>query len=172
MQQTRWPGVKALIDVSALSIPYTPADVGFGLGPRLNAAGRLASAEASLEVAPHRRHRSRQFARETCWINRTASAAPWKDDVLVQAEAQARNQCDPAENAAIVVGALGWHPEWSGSSHHAAARYHRPTIVVGFDPMGVGKGSGRSIEGLSLVNALTRCSEHSTNLADTKWPRV
>jgi single-stranded-DNA-specific exonuclease len=41
-----------------------------------------------------------------------------------------------------------------------ARKYHRPTILVGFDPAGLGKGSGRSIEGLSLVDALNRCAEH------------
>jgi single-stranded-DNA-specific exonuclease len=40
-----------------------------------------------------------------------------------------------------------------------ARKFHRPTIVVGFDEQGLGKGSGRSIEGLSLVEALTRCHD-------------
>ena len=50
MQQTKWPGVRALVEVAGLSVPYNTGDVGFGLGPRLNAAGRLASAEAALEL--------------------------------------------------------------------------------------------------------------------------
>ncbi len=160
MQQTRWPGVKALIEVSGLSIPYTPADVGFGLGPRLNAAGRLASAEASLELLlTDDIGRASLLAKMLDQQNRERRAV--EDDVLVKAEAQLRNFCDPAENAAIVVGALGWHPGVVGIvASRLQRRYHRPTIVVGFDPLGVGKGSGRSIEGLSLVNALTRCSEH------------
>jgi single-stranded-DNA-specific exonuclease len=62
-------------------------------------------------------------------------------------------------DAAIVVGARGWHPGVLGIvASRIARKYHRPTIVIGFDEKGVGKGSGRSIEGLNLVEALARCA--------------
>jgi single-stranded-DNA-specific exonuclease len=68
-------------------------------------------------------------------------------------------QFDAARDAAIVAGARGWHPGVLGIvASRIARKYHRPTIVVGFDEKGVGKGSGRSIEGLNLVEALTRCA--------------
>jgi single-stranded-DNA-specific exonuclease len=160
MQQTKWPGVKALIAAAALTAPYTPGDIGFGLGPRLNAAGRLASAEAALELLlTDDAGRAGILAKLLDSQNRERRAV--EDDVLIKAEAQARNTCDPTGNAAIVVGAIGWHPGVVGIvASRLQRRYHRPTIVVGFDPMGVGKGSGRSIEGLCLVTALTRCAEH------------
>jgi single-stranded-DNA-specific exonuclease len=67
---------------------------------------------------------------------------------------------DPETHAAIVVGARGWHPGVLGIvSSRITRKYHRPSIVVGFDEIGSGKGSGRSIEGFSLVEALTNCSE-------------
>jgi single-stranded-DNA-specific exonuclease len=65
---------------------------------------------------------------------------------------------DPAGDAAIVVGGAGWHPGVVGIvASRLQRRYHRPAFVIGFDAMGIGKGSGRSIEGLSLVAALARC---------------
>jgi single-stranded-DNA-specific exonuclease len=160
MAQTKWPGVKALIEVAALKPPFTPSDVGFGLGPRLNAAGRLASAEAALELLlTDDRGRATLLAKLLDQQNSERRTV--EDDVLVKAEAQVRNLCAPAENAAIVVGAIGWHPGVVGIvASRLQRRYHRPTIVIGFDPMGIGKGSGRSIEGLCLVTALNRCAEH------------
>jgi single-stranded-DNA-specific exonuclease len=151
--------VKALIEVAGLSVPYTPGDIGFGLGPRLNAAGRLTSAEAALDLLlTDDRGRAALLAKLLDQQNRERRAV--EDDVLVKAEAQARNACDPSSHA-IVVGALGWHPGVVGIvASRLQRRYHRPTIVIGFDPMGIGKGSGRSIEGLCLVTALTRCAAH------------
>ena len=68
----------------------------------------------------------------------------------------AGGQC---EHAAIVVGARGWHPGVLGIVASRLMRtHHRPTLVIGFDAQGLGKGSGRSIEGLSLVSALTECA--------------
>jgi single-stranded-DNA-specific exonuclease len=57
-----------------------------------------------------------------------------------------------------VLGERGWHPGVLGIvASRIARRYHRPTIVVGFDEQGAGKGSGRSIQGLSLVATLAQC---------------
>ena len=64
----------------------------------------------------------------------------------------------PGAHAAIVVGARDWHPGVLGIvASRIARKYHRPTIIVGFDDTGLGKGSGRSIEGFSLVAALNQC---------------
>src|SRR5256886_9573965 len=75
------------------------------------------------------------------------------------AEEKIANEVDPNRDAAIVVGARGWHPGVLGIvASRIARKYHRPAMVIGFDDNGVGKGSGRSIEGLNLVEALNRCS--------------
>src|SRR5207253_1722481 len=61
---------------------------------------------------------------------------------------QIEGRLDAARDAAIVVGAPGWHQGVLGIvASRIARRYHRPTIVIGFDENGIGKGSGRSIEG-------------------------
>jgi single-stranded-DNA-specific exonuclease len=70
------------------------------------------------------------------------------------------DQFNAAADAAIVVGAQGWHPGVLGIvASRLARKYHRPAIVIGFDENGIGKGSGRSIEGLNLVEALNCCAD-------------
>ncbi len=158
LEQTSWPGLRALVEVSAVKPPFDSGDVGFGLGPRLNASGRLASAEASLELlltdhAP----RAAILAKMLDQQNRERREV--EDGVFIQAEAQLRGRFVPENDAAIVVGGTGWHPGVVGIvASRIQRKYHRPAIVVGFDPMGVGKGSGRSIEGLSIVAALGECA--------------
>ena len=157
LPQTKWPGLRSLVEVAALRPPFTPMDLGFGIGPRLNAAGRLDSAEAALELLlTDDPARARALAKALDQQNRERRLV--EDDVLAKAQAQITSVYDPDGEAAIVVGGSGWHPGVVGIvASRLQRRYHRPTFVVGFDAMGVGKGSGRSIEGLSLVAALTRC---------------
>lgn len=158
--QTKWVGLRALIEVAALKQPYDTTDIGFGLAPRLNAAGRLASAEAALELLLSEDPvRSRSLAALLDQQNRERRAL--EDDVLAQAEGQILGKYDPDSDAAIVVGAPGWHPGVVGIvASRIQRRHHRPVIVVGFDTLGIGKGSARSIEGLPMVAALAKCAEH------------
>jgi single-stranded-DNA-specific exonuclease len=160
MEQTKWPGIRALIETAALRRPYTATDIAFGIGPRLNAAGRLASAEAALELLlTEDDGRARLLAKLLDQQNRERRAL--EDDVLAQAEAQILGRYDPQSDAAIVVGATGWHPGVVGIvAARLQRRHHRPVVAVGFDTLGLGKGSARSIEGLSLVAALEECKDH------------
>jgi single-stranded-DNA-specific exonuclease len=159
LTQTRWTGLKALIDVSQLRFPPTPASIGFGLAPRLNAAGRLGTAQDALELLlTEDPARARTLAGNLDAQNRERRAV--EDEVFQQAEIQLAEWFDAARDAAIVVGAPGWHPGVVGIvASRLQKRHHRPTLVIGFDESGMGKGSGRSIEGLSLVAALAHCGD-------------
>jgi len=156
--QSRWPGVRALVEVAGLRPPFHAVDIGFGIGPRLNAAGRLDSASAALELLlTDDATRAQSLARSLDLQNRERRAI--EAEVLAMAEAQITGIYDPGSESAIVVGGAGWHPGVVGIvASRLQRRYHRPTFVVGFDAMGIGKGSGRSIEGLSLVAALAPCA--------------
>ncbi len=155
--QSRWPGVRALVEVAGLKPPFSAKDVGFGIGPRLNAAGRLDSATAALELLlTDDPARAQSLARSLDQQNRERRTI--EDEVLGKAGAQITSLYDPGSESAIVVGGAGWHPGVVGIvASRIQRRFHRPTFVIGFDTMGMGKGSGRSIEGFSLVAALTRC---------------
>src|SRR5262249_57620614 len=81
------------------------------------------------------------------------------------------DQFDAARDAAIVVGGRGWHPGVLGIvASRIARRYHRPTIVIGFDENGIGKGSGRSIEGLNLVEGLSCYAERLVTIRGPHMP--
>lgn len=159
--RTGRPGLRALMEVAGVRAPVRSTDIGFRLGPRLNAAGRLDSAQAALELlqTPDE-DRARALAQTLDGHNRDRQAVEQR--TLLEAQAQLTQLGDDwrQKTAAIVVGATGWHPGVLGIvASRLMRRHHRPTLVVGFDEAGLGKGSGRSIEGLSLVGALTSCAQ-------------
>jgi single-stranded-DNA-specific exonuclease len=151
-------GMSQLMDIAAVRPPIAAEHIGFRLGPRLNAAGRLTTAEKALRLllttdaaeavalaaALDRQNRDRQSVERE----------------IVQAAEGRIAQENLSESVAIILGDRDWHPGVLGIvASRIARRYHRPTIIVGFDDAGFGKGSGRSIPGLSLVNALGRCGD-------------
>jgi single-stranded-DNA-specific exonuclease len=158
LEKSRWPGVRALIDAAGISPPFVPADIGFKLGPRINAAGRLASAEQALELLlTDDPVRARELANALSEQNRERQEVELA--ILREAEALVAREYLP-EHAAIIVAGDGWHPGVLGIvASRISKAHHRATFVIGFDETGLGKGSGRSIEGLSMVKALDACAE-------------
>jgi single-stranded-DNA-specific exonuclease len=157
---SRWIGLRALVEVAGVKAPISPGDVGFMLGPRLNAAGRLGTAQDALELLlTEDASRARSIANALDLQNRERRMV--EDRVVMEAEKQLSGWYDPNMHSAIVLGAPGWHPGVIGiAASRVQKRYHRPTFVIGFDDNGVGKGSGRSVEGFPLVAALERCGMH------------
>jgi len=158
LEKSRWTGVRALIEAAGIAPPFTPADIGFKLGPRINAAGRLASAEQALELLLTDDHaRARELAAALSEQNRERQEV--EKAIHLEAEAMVEREFLP-EHAAIIVAGDGWHPGVLGIvASRLSKAYHRATLVIGFDETGLGKGSGRSIEGLSMVKALATCAE-------------
>jgi single-stranded-DNA-specific exonuclease len=151
------PGLKKLIEVSAVRSPVLAEHIGYRLGPRLNAAGRLSTAEKSLQLLLTK-NENEAAALAALLDKENSERQGVERQVLLAAEEQIGRDFDPIRDAAIVVGACGWHPGVLGIvASRIARKYHRPTIVIGFEANGLGKGSGRSIEGLNLVEALKRC---------------
>jgi single-stranded-DNA-specific exonuclease len=153
------PGLKKLIEISGVKRAIFTDDIGYRLGPRLNAAGRLSTAEKSLRLLlTQDESEATELAELLDKQNRERQEVEKK--TFAAAEEKIDKEFDPARDAAIVVWARGWHAGVLGIvASRIARKYHRPTIVIGFDENGVGKGSGRSIEGLNLVQALTRSAE-------------
>jgi single-stranded-DNA-specific exonuclease len=150
-------GIIKLMEAAAVKPPIVPEHIGFRLGPRLNAAGRLDNAEKALRLLLTKNQtEAEELARELDAQNQERQEV--EREIL--AEAEEKLDFDPARDAAIVLGGRGWHQGVLGIvASRLAKKYHRPTIVVGFDENGDGKGSGRSIEGCSLVAALNECSD-------------
>jgi single-stranded-DNA-specific exonuclease len=154
LEQTLWPGLRALIEVSQVSFPVTAQDVGFRLGPRLNASGRLGDAMLSLRLLQtDDRAEATEIASELNRNNRDRQTVEM--ETLLQAEARLQETYDPARDWGIVLSGRNWHWGVIGIvASRLQRRYHRPTIVIGVNDEGMGKGSGRSIEGISIVKAL------------------
>ncbi len=152
-------GLKKLIEVSGVRPPILTEDIGFRLGPRLNAAGRLSTAEKSLQLLlTQDEGEAAELAEFLEKQNRGRQEV--EKQIFVAAEEKIADEFESTRDAAIVVSARGWHPGVLGIvASRLSRKYHRPAIVIGFDENGVGKGSGRSIEGLNLVEALTRCAD-------------
>lgn len=160
MSRTRWPGLAALIAVSGVSSPIRATDLGYRLGPRINAAGRLGTAREALQLLlTDDPAEATRIAASLDAQNRERQAV--ERAVSLEVESWLAAHFDPARDAAIVAGARDWHQGVLGIvASRVMRRHHRPTLIVGFDETGQGKGSGRSIEGLSLVEALRRCEAH------------
>ncbi|MGH7936386.1 MAG: single-stranded-DNA-specific exonuclease RecJ, partial [Chthoniobacterales bacterium] len=156
--QRRLLGLGKLMDISAVRPPIVSEHIGFRLGPRLNAAGRLTSAEKALRLLlTTEEAEATALASELDAQNRERQNV--ERQIVAAAEAKIAGQ-KPGDRFAIVLGDRDWHPGVVGIvAARIARKYHRPTFVVGFDENGLGKGSGRSIDGLSLMAALTPCGD-------------
>jgi single-stranded-DNA-specific exonuclease len=157
--RTKRPGLKKLMRLSGVKLPIFTDDIGFRLGPRLNAAGRLSTAEKSLRLLlTQDETEAAELAEFLDKHNRERQDVEKK--IVVAAEDKLAREFDPSRDAAIVVHERGWHAGVLGIvASRIAHKFHRPTIVIGFDETGAGKASGRSIEGFNLVAALGRCAD-------------
>lgn len=156
---TRRTGLCALKAIAGLDGSVQAQHIGFRLGPRLNAAGRLDTAQTALDLLLSE---DPDDARDCAALLDAHNRERQEVETIVQREASAMIEADPAlaQSACIVLGSRAWH---SGVVGIVASRlmreFHRPTILVAFDENGSGRGSGRSVPGVSLVDALNSCRE-------------
>jgi len=148
-------GIRALCEVSALTLPLCAADVAFALGPRINAAGRMEDARLALQLClSEDPDEARDLAAQLDLQNRQRQQAV--SEALVAAEAQVAEIDEDAP--AIVVGDPDWPMGVVGLvAGRLTERYARPAFAVCLDP-GEAKGSARSIRGVHIVRALDRAS--------------
>jgi single-stranded-DNA-specific exonuclease len=137
-------------------------DVGFTLGPRLNAAGRLGQAQLAVELlVTDRPDRAKELAAYLDQLNATRQTL--ERSIYLAAHKQAKQRFDPKNDPALVLADRGWHPGVIGIvAGRLAEKYRRPVVMVSWDQLGVkpGIGSGRSVPGFDLHAALDACSEH------------
>src|SRR5207302_6412438 len=157
--RTKRPGLKKLIEVSGVKPPIFTEDIGYRLGPRLNAAGRLSTAEKSLRLLLTQDEAEAAGLAEFL-DKQNRERQDVEKRIFAAAAEKIAKEFEPSRHAAIIVYERDWHPGVLGIvASRIAHKFHRPAIVIGFDESGVGKGSGRSIEGFNLVAALSRCAD-------------
>jgi single-stranded-DNA-specific exonuclease len=150
-------GVCALKAVAGVSGPVDCGAVGFRLAPRINAAGRLDDAALGVELLLTA---DAQRAAEVSAELNTSNEERQQLEKAILDDALQRLATDPSfrDRKSIVLASDSWH---SGVIGIVASRlvdlFHRPTILIAFQD-GIGKGSGRSIPGFHLYDALQACS--------------
>ncbi len=153
-------GIQAINEATGLRTPPNASHVSFRIGPRLNAAGRMDSPRDALELLMT--HDSRRAAQLAHCLEAHNKARQLEEE-KIRAEAtemlEAAAFCS-ATDRVIVLGSRTWHPGVVGIvASLLMRRYHKPTFIISLDENGLGKGSGRSIPGISLVQAIHACAD-------------
>jgi single-stranded-DNA-specific exonuclease len=160
LRQSSWPGIRALIEAARLGGKEIRAShVGFILGPRLNAVGRIGDAMDGLELLLSDDEESAR--RAAAQLEDTNARRQRMDqEILNDALREIEEEIDLERNYALVLARDGWHPGVIGIvASRIVERTGRPTILVALDGE-EGRGSGRSIPGFDLHGALVECAEY------------
>lgn len=152
-------GLQELMTAAGIKRRPTPITIGFMIGPRLNASGRLAEALYGWELLiTQDRMRAAKLARQLDQLNRDRQQieqqAVYEAESIISRKVGKKPKC-------VVVASRDWH---QGVIGIVASRLQKiwycPIVVISIDEEGKGKGSGRSIEGFSMMDGLRHCSEH------------
>lgn len=149
-------GLVALADVARLTKAPGAHELGFALGPRINAGGRVGQADLGVRLlTTEDPDEARVIAAELDRLNEERRA------IEAAVTEQAIELCGGTANAAVaIVAAQGWHPGVIGIvAGRIKEKLGRPAIVIALDEAGVGKGSGRSIFGVDLGGAIIAARE-------------
>lgn len=179
IEKTERIGLAALIEAASAKndaqrsaqrkkkVKITSGYIGYTIAPRINAAGRIKEASLAVELfLSNDRTRAREIAEELCQTNKERQA---EENKIMQEAYQKIEQYDIENDPVIVLDADNWHHGVIGIvASRITEKYTRPAILVSFEgnesetpsPDDVGKGSGRSIKGMNLVDALCYCSDH------------
>ncbi len=144
-------GLAALMDASRLTRAPLCHDLGFALGPRINAGGRVGKADLGVRLLTTQDPiEAAGIAEELNRLNEERRTI--EGDVQEQAEALLAAQ---GNRAVAVIAGLGWHPGVIGIvAGRIKEKASRPAVIIALDEAGVGKGSGRSIGGVDLGAAI------------------
>ena len=179
IEKTERIGLAALIEAASAKndaqrsaqrkkkVKITSGYIGYTIAPRINAAGRIKEASLAVELfLSNDKSRAREIAEELCHTNKERQA---EENKIMQEAYQKIEQYDIENDPVIVLDADNWHHGVIGIvASRITEKYTRPAILVSFEgnesetpsPDDVGKGSGRSIKGMNLVDALCYCSDH------------
>lgn len=158
LRDTRSPGMIALLDRTGLTgRDLTPEDVGYQIGPRINASGRMDSAARAVETMLAAEATTARACAETLeTLNERRRAV--ERDVVKEAMVDAASR--DADDV-LVIGGEGWHPGVVGIvASRLVDRFDKPAVVIGIDEEGVGRGSARSVDGVSVLEIMKAGASH------------
>jgi single-stranded-DNA-specific exonuclease len=161
-------GLQALLKVAGIDKrEITPYEIGFILGPRINASGRLSGAEKAVRLlSTEDKVEAEIIAQELNQENTQRQSI--ENEILTQAIEEIDRK-DLAKNKILVLGNEKWHEGVVGIvASRLVDRYYRPTILLSIKE-GKAKGSGRSISGFNIYQALTHCQDYLTGFGGHKY---
>jgi single-stranded-DNA-specific exonuclease len=158
LQEASRPGLRALMSVAGVKPEQgiKPVDISFRLGPRINASGRLADAALSVELLLSTDHAfCAETSRQLDAFNRERQDIERK----ITLEAEQLIESEYAASPGIVLFSENWHPGVVGIvAGRVSRKYNRPCVVLGNEGE-LAKGSGRSVDGVNLVQILGVCGD-------------
>ena len=179
IENTNRPGITALINASVAKseaqkndkrkkrTKITSGYIGYTLAPRINAAGRIRSATLAVELfLASDSDNANRIANELCQANKERQN---EENKIMKEAFEKIEKMNIDENPVVVLDADNWHHGVIGIvASRITEKFSRPSILISFDgndgdtpyELEIGKGSGRSIKGLNLVDALYHCSDH------------
>ncbi|WLD92210.1 single-stranded-DNA-specific exonuclease RecJ [Alkalihalobacillus sp. AL-G] len=161
LQSTSKPGLQALLKVCGISDQQLNSEhVGFAIGPRVNAAGRLDSAEPAVELfTTDDVEQAQWIAEEIDGMNKERKTIV--NEMSKEAIELIEEQYPPEDNSVLVIAKEGWNPGVIGIvASRVVERYYRPTIILSIDEeKGEAKGSARSIAGFDMFESLSTCRD-------------
>jgi len=152
------PGLGALIEVGRLNGPVEPYHLGFVLGPRVNAGGRVGRCDLGSQLlATDSPEEAIALARELDILNQERRSI--EQSMVEEAISLVESDAGLRACAVLVVAHEGWHPGVIGIiASRLKERYAKPAIVISLNE-GIGKGSGRSVTGVDLGSAIVAAKE-------------
>ena len=158
LSETIRPGLVALKKIVNIKPPVSVFNVGFNLGPRINAAGRMENPAAALDLL---------LSKDICTAEKNAKILDdfnrdrqkIERDISTKAIENIENKFDPEKDFVIVEGDMEWHLGVIGIvASRVMRKFYRPTFILARDGDGW-KGSARSIEGFDLAEAMRDCDD-------------
>ncbi|MGO1652468.1 single-stranded-DNA-specific exonuclease RecJ, partial [Senegalia sp. (in: firmicutes)] len=159
IKETSNLGIKSLIEVTGLNDKkISSGHVGFIIGPRINAAGRMESASLGVELFTSTDYENAlEISKKLDEENKNRQMV--EAEILEKAEKMVEKH-DMANDNIIVLASRDWHSGVIGIvSSRITEKYHRPSILISIDDKGIGKASARSIGPLNIYDALKECKD-------------
>lgn len=163
LQEPQRPGLMALLEIAGMADKKVNcATIAFGLAPRLNAAGRMGSATTAVELLlTSDPRRAKEIAEELDAVNKKRQETEY--EIHRDAVEMIASDKDFSKKKVVVLAKEGWHNGVIGIvASRITETYHRPCILISLTD-GVGKGSGRSVQGFNLFEALGDSADLLTN---------
>ena len=155
MQTPKRAGIRALKEVSKINGPLNSFDIGFKLGPRINAAGRLDDPGVAVELLIADDFDKARLIAENLNSENTKRQNIEKG-ILDEAISMIESEENINEMSALVLASRSWHQGVIGIvASRICERYGKPAFLIAIDEEGTGKGSGRSVEGADLHKILS-----------------